>query len=101
MCLSCRNNLAFVLKILRSLPARYEFRKHAIMEGNNLQILSRNTLVGKLKIFDHEMQSKDGKDIAFNALKNTETLKSESVDNSVNNIVDPEFSNEDLYNSVS
>lgn len=47
-------------KILRSLPSRYESKKHAIEEANSLSTLSRNTLVGKLKIFDNKHAGKKG-----------------------------------------
>lgn len=90
------------MKILRSLPSRYDSKKHAIVEGNNLATLSRNTLVGKLKIFDHEHTSKASKDVAFKALKNTKLLdKSKSVYIYEDDLSEVDSSDEDLDKSFS
>ena len=79
------------------IATRYKSKKHTIVEGNNLDNLSRNTLVGKLKIFDHEHTSKVGKDVSFKAKKNTKLLvKGKSV-----HVSEDDFSYEDLDKSVS
>nr|QBG82609.1 zf-CCHC domain-containing protein [Papaver somniferum] len=84
----------------RSLPSRYESKKHDIVEGNNLNNLSRNTLVGKLKIFDHEHTSKVGKDVSFKAHKSTKLLaKGKSVHVSEDDQSENDFSDEDLDKS--
>lgn len=91
-----------VMKILRSLPSRYDSKKHAIVEGNNLNDLSRSALVGKLKIFDQEHASAVGKDVAFRAQKNTKVLsRSKSVHVSDDDHTDDDFSEEDIDKSVS
>lgn len=63
-----------VQKVLRSLPKRFQSKKHAIQEVQNLDELKIGKLVGKLKTFEMELEmderdSKKSKDIALQSVK--------------------------------
>ncbi|KAF9589017.1 hypothetical protein IFM89_018256 [Coptis chinensis] len=59
-------HVQIVRKILRSLPKRFRSRKDAIQEAHDLKTMSVDTLAGKLKTFEFEMEKpKNEKTLAF------------------------------------